>query len=138
MKYILDTDILTLFQSGHPAVLQHVEACPPGDLGITIISVEEELRGWHTRLRRAKKRPQLAHVYQRLTDAVRFFSGLQISSFTESAIGRYDDLRKTHKGIGKNDLRIAAIALELDKTLVTRNLKDFKTIPGLRVEDWSK
>ena len=111
------------------------ESTRPGSLEI---SVEEELRGWYTKLRRAKKRDQLARVYQRLTDAVRFFSSLQILSFTEPAMARYEELRKSHRRVGKNDLRIAAIALEHDDTLVTRNVSDFQGIPGLKIEDWSK
>ena len=138
MLYILDTDILTHFQAGQPAVLAHVRACPADQLAISIISVEEELRGWYTMLRRAKKPDQLARAYQRLTEAVRFFANLRILSFTEPAIARYEQLRKSCSAIGKNDLRIAAIVLENGGTLVTRNLSDFQSIPGLTIEDWSK
>jgi tRNA(fMet)-specific endonuclease VapC len=35
------------------------------------------------------------------------------------------------------DLKIAAIALTRDATVLTRNLKDFSRVPGLRVEDWA-
>lgn len=136
--YVLDTDILTLFQAGHPAVLAHVQACSPEQLATTIISIEEELRGWYTKLRRAKKPNQIARAYQHLTDTVRFFSNLQLLSFTEPAIARYDELRKSHGNIGKNDLRIAAIILEESAVLVTRNVRDFQEIPGLKVEDWSR
>ena len=137
-RYVVDTDILTLFQSGHAAVLDHVQACPAGQLAISIISVEEELRGWFTKLRRAKKCDQLARVYQCLIDAVRFFSNLQVVSFTEPAIARYDNLRKAHRNISKNDLRIAAIVLEHSDTLATANVKDYQAIAGLKIEDWSK
>lgn len=34
------------------------------------------------------------------------------------------------------DLKIAATCLVHDATLLTRNLADFKNIPGLRVENW--
>jgi tRNA(fMet)-specific endonuclease VapC len=39
--------------------------------------------------------------------------------------------------IGKMDLRIAAITLEIGGTVVTRNLRDFQRIPNLRVENWA-
>ena len=137
-RLVLDTDILTLFQAGNPAVLRRAQECSAGQLALTIITVEEELRGWYTKLRRAKKREQLARVYQRLTDAIRFFSKLEILSFPEAAIARYEQLRTSHRSIGKNDLRIAAIVLEDGDTLVTRNVSDFRPIPGLKIEDWSK
>ena len=40
--------------------------------------------------------------------------------------------------MGKMDLRIAAIALELNCTVITRNLADFRRVPGLSIDDWSK
>ncbi|HYV38373.1 MAG TPA: type II toxin-antitoxin system VapC family toxin [Gemmataceae bacterium] len=137
-RYVLDTDILTLFQEGHPAVLQHLQKHSPDQRAISIITVEEELRGWYTKLRRANKPRLLASAYQRLADAVGFFSKLAILSFTESAIARYEQLRIAHKHVGKNDLRIAAIVLEHGDILVTRNVKDFQGISSLKIEDWSK
>src|SRR5437773_11769784 len=42
--YILDTDTLSLFQQGHPKVLQHCRVHPPADLATTVITVEEQIR----------------------------------------------------------------------------------------------
>jgi tRNA(fMet)-specific endonuclease VapC len=39
--------------------------------------------------------------------------------------------------LDENDLWIAAMALLLDATLVTRDT-DFNHVPGLKIEDWTK
>ena len=44
-------------------------------------------------------------------------------------------LKKLKKS-GRADLLIAAITLANRATLVTRNEKDFRQVPGLQVENW--
>lgn len=46
------------------------------------------------------------------------------------------DLERSGKTIGANDLWIAAHALALDCTLVTANEREFRRVPGLKVENW--
>jgi tRNA(fMet)-specific endonuclease VapC len=58
--------------------------------------------------------------------------------FTQPAIERYEELKQRNLKVKKTDLRIAAIVIEQDAVLVTRNARDFGRIPGLRIEDWSK
>jgi tRNA(fMet)-specific endonuclease VapC len=136
--YLLDTDIVSLFQRGHPAVCAAVARHAPAEVGITVMTVEEQLSGWYTELRRAKTPQILAAVYQRMADTVCFYAPMRISSFTEPAIARYDELNSQKLQVRKTDLRIAAIVLEQNAVLVTRNLVDFQQIPGLVIEDWSK
>ena len=138
MIYVLDTDILTLYQGLHAAVWHRARQRRPDELAITVISVEEQLSGWYRRLRQARKPDQLAVVYQRLATTVQLLSGWQILSFTQPAIIRYDQLRAARLNVRKMDLRIAAIALENSATVVTRNRQDFLRIPGLQIEDWSQ
>lgn len=136
--YLIDTDILTLFQRGDAHVANHASSHPAADVTIAIISVEEELTGWYSMLRQLRKPAQLAMAYQRLAQTVTFLARFRILSFTEPSIHRYEKLRADHRRLGKKDLRIAAIALEHRAILVTRNQRDFKQINGLTIEDWSK
>jgi tRNA(fMet)-specific endonuclease VapC len=133
-RYVLDTDILTLHQEGHSEVCRRVTAHRPQGLATTIISVEEQLSGWFTMLRRAKARETLARIYARLTDTVVFLGRMPISSFTEPAIARFEALRAMKLNIVSKDLRIAAIVLEERSILITR---DFQRVPGLVIEHWS-
>jgi tRNA(fMet)-specific endonuclease VapC len=131
--YAMDTDTLTLFQKGHPVVRRRVLQHPPEEIAITVLSVEEQLSGWYTELRRAKKPVALAKVYKRLADNVRMLAALQILDFTELAIERYQHLVKQKLRIGRTDLRIAATVLEHQAVLVSCNARDFRQIPDLPV-----
>jgi tRNA(fMet)-specific endonuclease VapC len=137
-EYVLDTDILTLYQTGNTIVVGNVRKHFSGGPTVSVISVEEQLSGWYTRLRRARKREELAAVYQRLTDTIQSLARFRVLTFTVEAIRRYEGLRAQHQKVSKNDLRIAAIVLETDGVLVTRNIRDFRQIPGIKIEDWSK
>ena len=135
--FVLDTDTLTLLEEGHPVFCSKVNACPAGDLAVTVVMVEEKLTGWYTLIRRAKKREQFIHAYHRLAGAVELLRPLRVLEVSNAAFDRYQDL-KTHKlGVKKMDLLIAAIVLDVKATLVTRNRYDFEKVPGLVWADWS-
>ena len=135
--YVLDTDTLSLLQHAHVVVQQRVLSVPATDVAITIISVEEQLTGWQTALRRARDAAGFERAYDRMTAAVRSLSALPILSFSQTAFHRYEDLIGLKLNVGKMDLRIGAIALEHGAVVVTRNVRDFGRIPNLVVEDWS-
>jgi tRNA(fMet)-specific endonuclease VapC len=135
--FVLDTDILVLFQEGDANVLNQVLMHPMDDLAVTAISIEEQLSGWYTLLRRSKDPKRLARAYQRLVDTVHTLNNFRLLSFTEPAIARFEQLKRLKLGVKYMDLRIAAIALEFGGTLVTRNAVDFHNVPGLLIENWA-
>ena len=73
--FVLDTDILTLFERGHTVVAAGIFArkAPPPEIAIAVVTVEEQLSGWYAQLRKAKEPEKLAWAYRRLA-AVRFLS----------------------------------------------------------------
>lgn len=136
--YLLDTDILSLYQDGHKEVRQQVADHRPEELSTSIISIEEQLSSWYTLRRRVRGRDHLARVYERFAQNVRMLSRLQILSFSAAAIGHYEALHRSKLGVRKNDLRIAAIAIENSAIVVTRNRTDFERIPDVRIENWAE
>jgi len=136
--HVLDTDMLTLLEEGNAAVGQRFLQEQPDDTAITVLTVEEQLSGWYTQIRKAKRPDRLAWAYRQLADTIGFLGRMQILTYDEPAIRRYEQLRKAKIRIGRMDLRIAAVVMERGAVLVTRNARDFKKIPGLQFEDWSK
>ncbi len=136
-SFVLDTDILVLFQEGHEAVCRRLLSFGIDELAISVITVEEVLSGWYTLLRRAKDAAQLARAYQRLADSVALLSRFRILSFTEPSIARFEQMKAKKLGVKFMDLRIAANSMEHGGTLITRNRRDFRPIVGLKTDDWS-
>lgn len=134
--YVLDTDCFTLFQFGHEWVVTHAAAVDR--LAITIVTVDESLTGWYSRVRQSKTSEQLATAYRGLHKTVEALRHMEILPYSQLAIEQQLQLRRQFPRLGKMDLAIAAIALEFNATLVTRNRTDFEQIPGLKIEDWSQ
>jgi tRNA(fMet)-specific endonuclease VapC len=135
--YVLDTDILSLFRKGHRTVHGRLVSHSANELAISVISVEEGMSGWYKSVRKAKEPASLERAYQGLADMAQFLGKWQVLPYPETAIARYQQLAKMKLKVRKMDLRIAAIVLENNAILVTRNLRDFRRVPNLIVEDWS-
>lgn len=60
-----------------------------------------------------------------------------MAPFPLAAVQRFEQLRSLRLNIGSMDLRLAAIALEEQRIVVTRNVRDFSRVPGVQTEDWS-
>ena len=136
--YVLDTDHVSLSQRGHPQVVAHVLAHPADRLAVTIVTVEEQLRGRLSQIRKASSGSSRLQGYARLHDAVDFFSQIRILDFDAIADTYYEALRQQRIRIGSQDLRLAAIVLAVGGILVTRNARDFRQVPDLPIEDWSQ
>ena len=76
--YILDTDTLSLYQRGLPGLVARVDAHDPGELAITVITVEEEITGWYTLLRQVRSPVEIVRAYERLGQAIPLLARWQI------------------------------------------------------------
>ena len=143
MKILFDTDIFSIAQ--HPnspealIVRRHVIMLPPEvEVGTTIISYDEQTRGWLKFFANAKSRADKLRAYAKLYKHLTDWQGAHVFPFDEAAMEVFDGLMGLKLRVGANDLKIAATALAVDGTLITRNVADFHRIPNLRVEDWTR
>ena len=134
---ILDTDTLSLVQREHPLVVDRLKAVPRKQRGITVISLEEQLRGRLAQIAKAKGEEELRRAYMLLEQTHRGLCKIQKFAFDAKAQEKFKELKRAKIRIGTLDLRIAAIALSNNAILVTRNRQDFAKIPELDLEDWS-
>lgn len=137
---LLDTDHLNMlvYRQGAPShrlVFRMGESLDQA-FATTIVSVEEQMRGWLAEInRRHELRKQLV-AYERLADLIEFWSDWDVVRIDDRATDEYERLRKQRIRVGTQDLKIAAVALAHDAKLLSANLRDFERIPGLDVEDW--
>jgi tRNA(fMet)-specific endonuclease VapC len=138
VRYILDTDHLTLLQRNHPAVISRFTALPPEVMAATVVSAMEQVRGRLAQIHRAKTASEVVKAFARFQEALTFYRTVPVLPYDEAAATHFARLRHVlqHRP-GTQDLRIAAIALSRSATLVTRNQRDFQSIAGLPLEDWS-
>ena len=136
--FVLDTDHLTLYYRGDPIVVQRIDSRLPTELAISVLTVDEQLTGWYTLTRQARQPEEVARAYAHLGEAVMRLGRWRILLYTETAIARVAQLKALRLNVRLMDLRIAAVAMENQAVVVTRNRRDFGRVPGLSVEDWSR
>lgn len=142
MVVILDTDVLSLLKrQSQPAVSrlhQRLHRFAPDEVWTTIVSFEEQARGWLAAIHQARSDGRVLIAYAELRTFLGDFSRMNVLPFDQAAQAEMARLQHHKVRIGTLDLRIAAIALANGATLVSRNLKDFRKVPGLVVEDWTQ
>jgi len=138
---ILDTDCLTLLQraegESHQRLLARLRlVSQTRPIFVTVITIEEQLRGWLAQIARHRSAVRQVDGYARLLELVHDLAARPALPFDEVAARRFESLRNQVR-IGTMDLKIAAITLAQGATLVSRNLRDYSRVPGLLVEDWT-
>ncbi len=136
--FVLDTDTLTLLLRDNPRVQRRVGECQE-EIVLAAATRMEQLRGRFDAVFKAEDGDRLLAAYERLIDTEVDLARFAILPLNDAAAAEFDTLLavKGLRRIGRGDLLIAATTLASKATLVTRNLKDFRKVPGLRVENWA-
>jgi tRNA(fMet)-specific endonuclease VapC len=137
--YLLDTDHLSILQrqgnSAQPLMRRlQINTSP---ISATVISYEEQTRGWMKYFAQAKNLEQQVIAYQRLQQHAINYCNIALVPFDTRSAEQFQQLRKQYPRLDTMDLKIAAIVLTHNATLLTRNQKDFSQIQGVKIEDWS-
>ena len=137
---VLDTDHITVLRYvDDPRSLRLKNrlriALEADDIATTIITVEEQMQGWLSRLHAERHLQKQIIWYEKLFGLLGFYQSWRIALFEESSAQQFLKLRSQRIRIGTQDLKIASIALANDALLLSANLRDFRRVPGLRVED---
>ncbi len=136
--YLLDTDTLTWFHTGHTRVVERVRQAGEEAVAITVIGEIETLGGRHAFLLKASDREQLLRAQDLLQKSKELLACITVVPVDGAAAAVFEKLlqNKKLKRIGRADLLTASIALARRDVLVTRNLRHFQQVPGLHVENW--
>ena len=135
---VLDTDHFSELQRDSPPGKRFSQRLSLGniDTALTVILVEEQMRGWLAEInRRSDPHSQIA-PYTKLQRQVEAFADWIILPWDAEAAELFLNLRRQGVRIGSMDLKIACIALAHDATLLTRNTTDFAKVPNLQFENW--
>ncbi|MFL6215201.1 MAG: type II toxin-antitoxin system VapC family toxin [Blastocatellia bacterium] len=141
MIIVLDTDHLTVIQRqpepAYSRLRARLQRLAAAEVFTTMISVEEQMRGWLNLIAHAKTPQREIAAYQRLHGMLTFFASIPLLDYTEEAAVLFNQLRHSRVRIGSMDLKIAAISMAYDALLLSGNLKDYLLVPNLKVEDWT-
>lgn len=131
MTYLLDTNVCIPLLNGVDASLKdRLLAEAPSSVVLCSVVKAELYFG-------ACNSARLAENLARVEVFCRAFDSLPFDDVAASQYGPIRaHLRREGRMIGANDLLIASICLAANVTLVTRNVDEFRRIPGLQLEVW--
>jgi len=118
---------------GDETVIKKIRSRKPSELSICTITLAEIYYGIeNSPVKKKDRRSKIEHIY----------SQLEIYPFDELAARKYSMIRtqleKNGIMISERDLQIASIAMANKLIVVTHNVKEFKRIANLDIEDWAK
>ena len=137
---ILDTDVLTIIQRGTSPAFDRLASrleSVDDEVAVSLISFEEQMRGWLAFIARARSTTEEIRAYDKLRALLDDFSARPVLDYDPICAGEFESPVRSKVRIGTMDLKIAASAIANDALLLTRNLRDFRKVPSLRVEDWT-
>lgn len=129
MSYLLDSDWTIDLLAGDTDAQELARRLAPSGIAISIVTYLEVFDG-------TLREPDPITAQAKLESLVERLPIIPLSLEVARRCARLRDyLRRRNRRIGtrKLDLIVAATAMEHDLTLVTRNLRDFHDIPGLRL-----
>lgn len=131
MAFLLDTNIISyLVRDPQGLVAARVAREASADLHTSIVVIGEIAFGF--------ARQPSPRLEKQTSQVLR---GIQIVDLDHGAASLYGSIRaslqRSGTPIGGNDLWIAAHAMALNATLITANEREFRRVPGLRVENWT-
>lgn len=132
VRYLLDSDICIFAMKRRSPKLLRLLDQRAATSAISVVSYGELEFGAAMSARRDEAAAHLAALLETL----------QVMPLPLHAATRYAairaELQRIGQPIGSNDLWIAAHALAENVTLVTNNEREFRRVPGLRVENWAR
>ncbi len=134
MIFLLDTTALSDLMREHPRVLQRLAESAVTDRVVICSIVRGEILFGIERLPQGNRRASLARKAAQLLMALSCepVPGLAADQYAQIKVAS----QRTGLVLDENDLWIAATALSLGATLVSRDT-DFDKVDGLNVVDWT-
>lgn len=134
MGVLIDTSVLIDHERGRVDFEKQVVGRESEGFFLSVITASELLHGVH----RAEDRGVRARRSAFVEGILGSFPILPIEIATARMHAQlWADLAAQGQLIGAHDLWIASACLSHGLNLVTTNLREFRRVPGLEVEDWS-
>ncbi len=127
MLYTLDTNIIIDIIRGNKEIFNKLKEINPEHLCVNPIILCELFKGAYK-----SNNPEASIIL--FEEIVKGLEIIEFNNETYHIYGKYfSELKRLGKPIQEYDLLIASLTIAHNTTLITKNIKDFKNIKGLKV-----